>query len=373
MIQKILFDPITYLKEIIESISTWANSSVFIYPILLSLISAFVFWLVFSYLPKNKRYKKIRPIVELELVNCLRGIFTIFDLIMSHREHSPSDFQSSIRSGMLTKNDIKLGLQNKCLNSSYFYDDQIQSVLLIIGPAIYDYSSQVDYLIDKIISFSEYANAEEILLLEEIRAELRKYDFGEENIKRSARNSINGNYYFPAIPAITYRLDNFYTLYGLFIKLQELVLFKNKYYDRGIFLTSIQYLFYSKSYEKCQKLINAKKAKFKEDNSFYDNYYALCEYHLEKTDKFYQLIDLNYKTRPYNGSLVSSRGFLKDFINDNKVIEILSKYHSVDEINALKNTVKADIDRKESFTKANIALSEYYAKKDTRLSPVEAS
>ena len=113
------------IQLILSKLSDWSISSNFIYPVLLSLISALIFWITFSYYPEKKREKKIRPIVELDLLNIYKSLFSIFDTIMRHQENSPSDYQSVIRSGALSFNDIKLGIQNKCLNSNYLYDENV--------------------------------------------------------------------------------------------------------------------------------------------------------------------------------------------------------------------------------------------------------
>ncbi len=358
------------IQIILSKLSDWSIGSNFIYPVLLSLISALIFWITFSYYPEKKRGKKIRPIVELDFLNIYNSLFSIFDTIMKHQENSPSEYQSVIRSGALSLNDIKLGIQNKCLNSNYLYDENVNPQLIIIGKSIYESSVHIDYLVDKIISFSQYTSAEEILLLEEIRTELRKYDFGDENIEKNPGSSIAGKIYLPTIPIIYYRVKNFYDLYELFLKLQQLVLKKNRRFDRNIFIYKMQYLFHSKSYKKCKKFIDKNKVKFKKEANLFNNYYALCEYNLGNKSRFYSCIDSIYKDRPYRGSLVSSRETLKDFVTDKKVIEILARYHSKEEIEKLEAIVKEDIKRKDTFIKNNRNLSEYFSTIDTRLTPV---
>ncbi|AWY01205.1 hypothetical protein A8139_15475 [Marinomonas primoryensis] len=113
-------------REWLTSLDAWAEQSnillPILLPILLSVVAAIVFWLVFSYLPERKRRKKLRPIVELALFDAYKKLFSLFDLVMRHSSHSPSFFQSKIRAGNLSEEDIQLGLQNKCLNESYLYD-----------------------------------------------------------------------------------------------------------------------------------------------------------------------------------------------------------------------------------------------------------
>ena len=137
-----------------------------------------IFWITFSYIPNRNRRKKLRPVLELDVFQVYNSLFSLFDLIMRHRENSPSNYQNNIRGGLLTQTDIELGLQNKCLNESYLFDTNINKHLMVIGEEIFERSNNIDQLINKILNLSQYATAEEIILLEQIRQKIRKYDFG---------------------------------------------------------------------------------------------------------------------------------------------------------------------------------------------------
>ena len=99
-------------QDLLTSLYKWAEQSNILLPILLSVVAAIIFWLVFSHIPEQKRRKKLRPIVELALFDTYKKLFSLFDLVMRHSSHSPSFFQSQIRAGNLSEEDIKLGLQN---------------------------------------------------------------------------------------------------------------------------------------------------------------------------------------------------------------------------------------------------------------------
>lgn len=343
----------------IASFDAWAKESNILLPILLSVVAAIVFWLAFSYLPEKKRCNKLRPIVELALFDTYKQIFYLFDLVMRHRSHSPSFFQSKIRAGNLSENDIKLGLQNKCLNESYLYDPNVKDALLVVGEEILDRTLDIDELANKVLCFHTYATAEELVLLEKIREKIRVYDFGERHIKRPCGSTINGKMYRPVDPSISYRYKNFFELYQLFCQLQKLVL-NHRPLDRDRFLYKMQSLYHSGQYKLCSKLIHSEGSRFEKDSTLYRNYLALSERELGRMKSFYKIIEDTYKSRPYGGALVSSRGFFQDLLCDNKLIEILAQFHSSAEISALIASVEQDQKHKDAFERENHALAAHY-------------
>ena len=346
-------------RKLLSWFDAWADESNILLPILLSIIAALVFWLVFSYLPEQKRRKKLRPIVDLALFDAYKQLFSMFDLIMRHSSNSPSFYQSEIRAGKLSKDAIALGLKNKCINESYRYDPHVRDGLLVIGQEILDRTLELDELANKVLSFHTYATAEELLLLEEIREKIRVYHFGERHINRSCETTFNGQVLRPVDPSISYRQQNFYEIYQLFCKLQTLVLNK-KPIDRDRFIYKMQSLYYSGQYRLCIKLIRSEGHRFEKDSTLYRNYWALSERGIGNMKKFYKIIEETYKLRPYSGSLVSSRDTFKDLLGDNKLIEILAQFHSSEEISALRQSVQHDQKHKEAFAHTNQALEKYF-------------
>jgi hypothetical protein len=301
------------------------------------------------------------------MVQIYNNLFSIFDLIMKHNKHSPSNYQNIIRGGLLKQNDIKLGLQNKCLNDSYLFDLKINKQLIVIGENIFERSKKIDKLIDKILNLSQYASPDEVILLEQIRQEITKYDYNEKIIQQNAISILNNQKHYPSVPVLYYRENNFYDLYKLYIKLEIIVLNENKYFERNIFINKIQHLFYSKAYTQCKYYINDNKQSFLNDKNLYQGYYMLCEYYLGNKKKSYILLEDLYKNRPYSGSLVSSRGILKNISHDNKAMEILANYYSNDEINALKVIITQENKQHNNFVENNKGLLKYFSLKDTRL------
>lgn len=343
----------------LTSLDAWAEESNILLPILLSVVAAIVFWLVFSYLPEKKRRKKLRPIVELALFDAYKQLFSLFDLVMRHSSHSPSFFQSQIRAGKLSEDDIKLGLQNKCLNESYLYDPHAKNAFLVVGEEILDRTLDIDELANKVLSFHTYATAQELVLLEKIREKIRVYDFGERHVKRTCGTTINGRMLRPIDPSISYRYKNFFELYQLFCQLQKLVL-NHSPLDRDRFLYKMQSLYYSGQYHACSKLVRSEGKRFEKDATLYNSYLALSERGRGRMKSFYRIIEDTYKYRPHGGSLVSSRSIFRDLLCDNKLIEILAQFHSSAELSALRESVQKDQKHKEAFVTENQALAKHF-------------
>ena len=356
-----------------EALMEWSKTSTFTYPVFLSLVAALIFWIAFAHIPERVRKRKLRPIVELCIFESYKSLFSLFDLIMGHQKNSPSYYQSEIRSGKLSDEQIRLGLQNKCLNSSYLIcDNSIKDKLIIVGQKILDQTLLIEYFIDKAITYSQFATAEELILLEKILHELRRYDYGERRVNHPAQSISGKNIFYPTVPVIYYRSQSFSDLYKLFCELQFIVMGRlpslNK--DRDHVLWKIQYQYYSSAYTICKRFIESQKNMSESDVFFLKTYIALCENSLGNCTQFYLLVDKMFKDRPFGVSLIGSRHFLKYFIEDKKVIDILSKYFSNEEIAQLRVAVKEDSDKKEWFEASNRKLSEYFSLKDKRLVPV---
>ena len=242
----------------------------------------------------------------------------------------------------MSKNDIELGLQNKCLNEHYKYDLNINIYLLIIGQKIQDDINDIDKLLNKILSYHTYSTTEKLLLLEDIREKIHTY-FNEQYINHKCEFTINGEIMRPVNPTLSSYKENFYEIYLLFCKLQKIVL-RKKSTNRDHFLNKLQWLYYSGEYRLCikvmKKAIKNQADSSEEDLVFYRSYLALSAHNLNKMKVFYKYIDKIYSARPYNGSLVYSKSILKNLIKDKKVMDILNKYHTSEEITNLRKSVQ---------------------------------
>ncbi len=341
----------------IYDIGTWAKNSVFLYPLILSLLSALIFWLVFSYAPYFLRRNKIRPLVELDIINVRGELFAIFDCIMGHAKHSASHFQSEIRSGRLSEHDIKLGLQNKCLNEHYLYNEAINTRMLVVGAIIGRHANTVDRLVDKAFNFSQFVKADEIILLECIRENVRRYDFGDEEIRKNPTTRIGGNVFRPVVPNISYRCENFSELYLLYLDLQEVVIKNFKYLDRNSILYNVQYLYGRGQYKDCITYTHQHLKALPKDKAFLWNYIAACLYKIGARKAAYKELYYIYRD---GGSLVSSRSFLEPFLNDQEAIDILLQSHTNEEFEMLKKTFEEEEKIRSNYLESNNSLLQHF-------------
>lgn len=328
----------------------------FLYPILLSIIAGFIFWLIFSYFPESNRRKKIRPKLDLDIYYLYSRLFQIFDSVLRFNKHSPSYYQEKIRGNKLSKDDINLGLQNKCLNETYFYDSEIKNSLLPIGEELYDTTKKIDLTIDRLYRFSNNLTSEEILLLENIRKKLETYDLS--SYERQAFSTIGEQRYYPVVPNLSYMTDNIFELYGLFISLQNHV-FKSTFENRDISISKIQHYYYSGQFSKCKTEIKKIKNKYPNDKHFLGFYDFGCEYYLHRNRSYGLLKNLLTETH----DLISNRGFIKDFLNDPKVKEILENLYNIDEIQEMIAVLQNEDEIGKGILENSIFLKDYFAKK----------
>ena len=126
---------------------------------------------------------------------------------MRFNNRSPSNYQDKIRGGTLERIDIELGLQNKCINDTYLYYDDIKNDLLPIGEDLYKIMKKIDNTIERIFNFSFYLSSEEILLLEDIRTKL--YTYGLPDTNKKAIQVVGNIGLRPVNPSISYMTYNF--------------------------------------------------------------------------------------------------------------------------------------------------------------------
>jgi len=298
--------------------------------------------------------------VETDQLRIYENLFTLFDLIMRHKDRSPSFYQERIRSGSLNFDDILLGLQNKVLNKHYLYNDQVNMHLFVVGESIFKISEKIEQLIDKIINYSPYVTAKEIILLENIRTEIARYDFDKEAIEKDPATIMGEDILRPIIPVISYRAKNFYALYSLFIELQTTVLFSNSTVNREVILYRLQYLYHNHKLNKCKKLIRDQRSNISADENLLNGYLILCEYDAGNISGFIALMRSIHKKRPYNGRLVAQRNFYARFVDCPQVREILSEYYSNGEIDLFESNVRKEISEKNTFIETNERLMKYY-------------
>lgn len=330
----------------------------FLFSFILSILSAIIFWLTFSFFPDQKRKKKIRPIFELDMFTVYSSVFSIFDLIMRAHDRSPSNFQSRIRGGKLTDEDIELGLQNKCINTTYLFDPKIKGQLLVTGEQLYEIVRKIDITVERIFGFSNYLSAYEVLILERMRKKLQTYDLGNNN-NNNAAVVAGGQVLYPVNSSISYMKNNFHELYDIFLEYQDYI-FKILTVDRDISITRVQYYFYSGQLKKCIRLIDHIISKYPNDASFLSFYSALCKYNIGSKEKAYEDFSSIFSMKPH---LVSSRGFIKGVLQDDRIKVMINSNYETKDIMELHSVL--DVEEKDSISFLENArnLRQYYKDK----------
>jgi len=295
-----------------------------IYELILAFLSSLVFYFIFEYFPNKKRKHKIRPILENYSYQIYYKLFYIFDVIFSRSSYSPSDYQNQIISGKINQNLIQLFLYGKCLSEEFLY--KIND-LIPIGNKLSEIYDEIETKINKSYYFSEYLDANEIILYEKIINKLRMYTLND-----SAKIKVNGLYLYELDPSMSYMSKNFYEIYKLFLELQKTVLIKNKYLNRELFLDKLNFLYKTGKYNKLISISN--KNQYENCDDLLLCYKCLSFMKLDKKEKFKEVF---MKIIGNKNSLIGNRYFIyrifinkkykmyiNNYLSDKKIIDMLS-------------------------------------------------
>ena len=192
-----------------------------------SLIASVIFWFVFNYIPEKRRYNKVRPKVEFDVYEIFIKLSSYLGIGLEINEYGWSFPRDKIESGQVTKEDFNLWLQNKCLNSSYQFDE-MGSKMLAVGDSLERCSRDICDKIEKCATYYSFMTADEILLLRKISAKVTTYSY-----IGSAEDKVGGTTLRPVVPNIAYMAENFAEISKLYIDLQQIV-WSYKKIDRSI-------------------------------------------------------------------------------------------------------------------------------------------
>lgn len=352
-----------------DAVYGWAKGSIFFYQLLLSLAAAYIFWVVFNWLPYLRRRKKLRPVFELDLLQLRSKLFVMFDCVMSQGPIMTTGFyQRKIYGGKLSSYDIRVGLQNKCLNSHYFYDPVTAPMLVPVGQQLSDDADEAFKLIEKALKLSHFASSEEILLLEKIAQELKRFDFKNDLLSNSPTNQ----YFRPAITALTHLEQPLMNLYSSFMALQKVIYGGPALLDQQASVTQVLYLFNSENYGKCLQIIN-KYLSFKtpgDPKFLHRTFKIMCLNRMGRKRELYSVLDAFLATRPYGEHLASMRGLLLELSDDARAMAVFRKYFSqeaIDKTVGVLSNEKLVVDR---FIEQAKFLSRHFSSLDNRLEPL---
>ena len=323
-------------------------------PILLSLISAIIFWVAFNYFPRQKRHRKIRPKVEFDLFQMQTELAVYFYELFRVSPWRGVENQHEINAGRLTKEDIEVWLQDKCLNEAYKFDVN-RDKLISIGSNLEKVAIRYSNSLSKLINFIEYLTTEEILLLQKIEYKLFTYDY-----HGIAEINIGGRKLYPINPNLSYMTEHIYDLYQLFLKLRLKVI-EYKQIDRSINrhilpnlkLTKATDYYYCGEYSKCLRII--KKVKNAECNWLLFQ----CLMKLGKNKEGYNT--LREALASTHLELVSLRTSLNPFIlEDEQVQRICREMRSESELKYCLKTIHEENGLRTNHEKQNLMLRNYY-------------
>lgn len=326
-------------------------------PIILSIIAAIIFWLVFNYFPEKRKFKKIRPKIEFDLFQIhFELVFYFFKLYQISPFRSVEN-QHKIEAGCLTKNEIELWLQNKCLNDTYKYDSN-SNKLIPIGEELKRIALKYSERLQKLLNFVDYLSVNEILLLQKIEYILFTYDYESEAVL-----IVGNTKHYPINPNIAYMSENIFELYQLYIELRKTILdYKlidrdiNKYLLPNFEIMKATDFYYCGEYKKCLRYLKGKKSKERNWLIFQ------CQLKLAKNAVAYNM--LRELLNSSKTELVSLRGYLSPFILDNdEVGNICKEIRGEGEFKYCLKVVKEIIALREYYEKQNIELKQFYETK----------
>ncbi len=346
------FSTMTIECRIVEWIN-YFNENLLL-PIILSFIAATIFWLFFNYFPRQRKYKKIRPKVEFDLYQMHWGLsFYFFHLFQISPWRNVAQ-QHEIKAGCLTKEEIELWLQDKCLNDTYKFEEN-KNKLISIGSEFESIALEYSERLKKVLNFADYLSAEEILLLQKIEYKLNTYDYHGQ-----AGSKLGEKMYFPVNPNLAYMSENIYELYQLYLALRKIILEYrlidkkiNKYILPTFDSEKAIDFYYRGEYRKCYNRI-------KNFNKPEEKWLLFqCLLKMGKKERGYKILrELLISTKL---ELVSLRNYLTPFIfEDEQVINFFKEIRNEAELKYCLKTLNEEISLRASFEKRNIELKHYY-------------
>ena len=323
-------------------------------PIILSFIAATIFWLFFNYFPRQRKYKKIRPKIEFDLYQMHFGLSFYFFHLFKISPWRDVAQQHEIKAGCLTKEEIELWLQDKCLNDTFKFDEN-KHKLISIGGDLESIALKYSERLKKVLNFIDYLSAEEILLLQKIEYKLYTYSY-----RGNAGSKVGEKMYYPVNPNLAYMTENIYELYQLYLALRKIVLDYrlidkkiNKYILPTFDSEKATDFYYRGEYKKCYNHIKNLK-KIEEKWLLFQ-----CLQKMGKKEKGYKILrELLNSTK---SDLVSIRNYLTPFIfEDEQVKKLCKEIRNEAELKYCLKTLNEEISLRASFEKRNFDLKHYY-------------
>lgn len=286
-------------------------------PILLSIFSGFVFWLVFQALPNLTRNKRLRSKIDSDFMQIRLNMLFMIELAYLHCENTVSLFHREIAKKKLDKTKLNLMLHNKAMSKDFCVG--IFSENIVIGDSISKRANEIKTRIDSLSVFNEQLSPSEILLLDRIHHEINSRGLYEINDKYET--TISGSRYYPKNPSLSH-LDSFFcNIHQLMIEV-ELILCKSKTEDLSTLNLKYKYFIKNLKFKSAIKTTKKIAALYPESavTTQWNTFECLYEINKEESFEFLKKILNEF------GSLVGSRGYISNYLNDLRFRQYLEKY-----------------------------------------------
>lgn len=328
-----------------------------------SLVTGFIFWMIFTKIPEINRYRKIRPIVEYD-VNVI-SMYILFYLQMAFDNHGmrPSVSQNKIKANIFSEEEYNLMLQNKCLNESYLYDEN-KDYLIPIGNELERLSKKIVKGVENLSFYHNFMTYKEIILLKKIKESITCYSYND-----NAKREINGRMFVPHNPTISFMANNFKTINNYFYELNNII-FNYKYLNNDLNRHNKYDLVLEKSRVLYEQGMYKEAYKYSLKSSDFIEKYGMmfkCLYKLGKKEKALVHLERYFnKLEDYFNKnflrLITLRGIFEDSYNNEEVINFLRLKRDEDEIEELLTYFRVEEELKGEIKEQLYKIKNYYEK-----------
>lgn len=326
------------------------------YPIVSSIFSGFIFWIIFSHLPEKSRKKSFGVGVSNDLLTLNGQIFSYFDYLLRHRDRSPSFFQDKIHACSLTKEDISLALHNKIISPDHLNDPLLGSKMLVVREELIKKVAEMDIIINRLYSFNYFLRSEEVALLRSIHGNIHCYlPYIELKVDEDGLLPVN--------PSISFMTNSLIELQDDFRNLRKLI-FQNSLQERVFLIHKILRSFNIGSYKNCIRECKLGIKEFPSDSSLCNLFLVRCYYFLNKKKVAYRILKDFLLT---NNDIVSHRNNLYPLLTDPTIESLILQKTSLDALSNMKQIVKSEQLDLEQFLSKNAKLEKYFADKVAKL------
>lgn len=316
-----------YIQGVYDWLYAQAKGSIFIYPLLLSVMAAYIFYLFFTVLPFKRKKNKILPLMNVELYLLNVNLSQMFGEAMRPTLLNYSGkYSSIIVGGGLTEDMLNRALHGRCLNGSVLTSPRLPVRLVPIGPMFIHIIEEAEAVINRAQQYDQFILPEEMILLEEIRHKLK-----EVILNRDASHDIVVN--------CDYLSGWLYPLYQLYMRLQQSV-YSQKRGSRDWSIGKGVYLYSMGDFKSCIRFCGVARKNYPDDYKVFTLLLLQCEFALGHLKRFRNhLKDALSSNSLYDP--MSGRGLISLIKDDAEAMKMLEDSFGIDKVRA----ALAELDR----------------------------